>query len=73
MLPRFLVGQVSCDPDKILVDVAHIEVGYDLGVQVDGGKALDHHVEDPGLTHLVDVPRQAELLKSVSACWAKSH
>ena len=61
-----LVRQLRESPDQLLVEVAHLEVGDDIGVQVDLGELADHLVEQVGLVEPGDLGVEVELLDDVS-------
>jgi hypothetical protein len=66
VLSGFLVGEVGRNADELLVDVAHLEVGDHVGVEVDLCELLDDHVENLGFGHLVDLIGQAEAHERVT-------
>ena len=49
-------------PDQLLVDVAHLRVADDVGVQVDVGEAGDDEVQETGLVESLDLLLESELV-----------
>ncbi len=71
MLPGGLVGQFGEPADQLLVEVAHLQVGDDLGVQVDVGELADHQVEQVGPVQPGDLDVEVELLDDLPSAGAE--
>jgi hypothetical protein len=66
VLTRRLVGQLGEAPDQLLVQVAHLQVGHLVGVQVDLGELGHHQVEQPRAIQPVDLGGEVELVEHVA-------
>jgi hypothetical protein len=66
VLARCLVGQLGELPDQLLVQVAHLEVGHLVGVQVDLGELGHHQVEQLRAVQPVDLGGEVELVEHVA-------
>ena len=53
-------------PDQLLEDVAHLDVGHHVGVQVDLAELRDDQVQPVGLVELGDVLLEAEVLDDLA-------
>ena len=71
VLARRLVGEFREPPDQLLEDVAHLQVGDGVGVQVDVGELADDQVEEVRLVQPGDLGVEVELLDDVSRALAE--
>jgi hypothetical protein len=54
------------DPNTLLIEVAHLDVGDLVGVEVDLGELGDHLVEQVGLVETRDLGGEVELVDDVT-------
>ena len=66
MLPGRLVRQFGELPDELLVQVAHLDVGHDLGVEVDLRELRHDHVEQVGVVEPDYLAGEVELVEHVT-------
>ncbi len=66
MLAGCLVGQLGELSDQLLVQVAHLEVGHLVGVQVHLGEPGHHQVEQLRAVQPVDLGGEVELVEHVA-------
>jgi hypothetical protein len=66
-----LVGELGEAPDELLVEVAHLEVGDHLGVQVDRGETAEDEVEQVGAVQPRDLHVEVELLDHLAGAGAE--
>ena len=71
VLSRRLIGQFGESPDQLLVEVAHLQVGDDVGVEVDVGELADHLVEQIGLRQPCDLDVEVELVDDLPCAAAE--
>ena len=67
MLPRILVMRLTEPADDFLKDIAHLQIGNHIRVQVGlaGGELLDDNVEDTLVGHGGDLAVKLELFQNV--------
>ena len=66
VLAGLLVADLGEPPDQLLEDVAHLDVGHRVGVQVDLAELGDDQVEPVGLVELGDVLLEAEVFDDLA-------
>ena len=66
VLTRRLVRQLGEAPDQFLVEVAHLQVGDSVGVQVDLGELAEHEIEEPRLVEPIDLDGEVEPLEDLA-------
>jgi hypothetical protein len=66
VLTRRLVGQLGEAPDQLLIQVAHLQVGHLVGVQIDLGELGHDQVEQPRAFEPVDLGGELELVEHVA-------
>ena len=70
-LPGGLVGELGEAADELLVEVAHLEIRDDLGVQVDVGEAGEDEVEQVGAVQAGDLHVEVELVDHLPGAGAE--
>jgi hypothetical protein len=66
VLPGGLVGELREAADQLLVDVAHLQVGDGVGVEIDVAEFRDHLVEEASLVEPRNLGPEVELIDNIA-------